>query len=441
MAKPPEHDLDFLPPRAAALLRVGHKKSYLAQKIIFLFFVVFLLWAHFSELHEVTKGTGRIVSSTHIQSISNLEGGIVKEILVREDQAVAQGQILARLDTTISQAKFSQDIENYYRFLATSERLRAQISNMEAFTPSQELMGNAPNLAMQEQQRFLSSKEKKQNDINIAKKDLEIKKQELSETNSKLKDASKQYEYVLQQVNTIKPLYEKKIYSKVDYIKLMRDLVEQESQVKLLRVTTKRQTAAMKQAQDRLSQVLIRYHNDDLLELRDVEGRLAEARGAQISDRDRVMRTEIRSPISGIIRDMKISTVGGVIQPGESIMDIVPLNDTLIVEAQIAPSDVGFIRPGMIATIKVTAYDFSSYGGLIGTIEHISPDTITDKREISFYRVLLRTNTNILVKDGKQHAILPGMQVEVDILTGKKSVMDYFMKPFTRALSNAMTER
>jgi len=218
-------------------------------------------------------------------------------------------------------------------------------------------------------------------------------------------------------------------------------MVEQESQVKLLNATINRQTVAMKQAQDRLSQVQIRYHNDDLLELRDVEGRLAEARGAQISDRDRVMRTEILSPIAGIIRDMKIQTVGGVIQPGESIMDIVPLNDTLIVEAQIAPSDVGFIRPGMAATIKVTAFDFSSYGGLVGTIEHISPDTITDKREISFYRVLLRTNSNILVKDGKLHAILPGMQVEVDILTGKKSVMDYFMKPFTRALSNAMTER
>jgi adhesin transport system membrane fusion protein len=127
MARPPEQDLDFLPPRAAALLRVGHKKSYLAQKIIFLFFVVFIIWAHFSELHEVTKGTGRIVSSTHIQSISNLEGGIIKEILVHEDQTVAQGQVLVRLDTTISQAKFSQDIENYYRILATSERLMTLI--------------------------------------------------------------------------------------------------------------------------------------------------------------------------------------------------------------------------------------------------------------------------------------------------------------------------
>lgn len=441
MAKPPEQDLDFLPPRAAALLRVGHKKSYLAQKIIFLFFIIFIVWANLSELHEVTKGTGRIVSSTHIQTISNLEGGIVKEILVREDQTVAQGQILVRLDTTISQAKYSQDIENYYRFLATSERLRAQISNMESFTPSQELMVNAPNLAIQEQQRFLSNKEKKQNDLNIANKDLEIKKDELAETRAKLVDAQKQYKYVSDQVKTIKPLYEKKIYSKIDYIKLMRDMAEQESQLKLLSVTTTRGTVAVKQAQDRLSQVQIRYHNDDLLELRDVEGRLAEAKGAQISDRDRVMRTEIRSPIAGIIRDMKVQTVGGVIQPGESIMDIVPLNDTLIVEAQIAPSDVGFIRPGMIATIKVTAFDFSSYGGLTGTIEHISPDTITDKREVSFYRVLLRTDTNILVKDGKAHAILPGMQVEVDILTGKKSVMDYFMKPFTRALSNSMTER
>jgi adhesin transport system membrane fusion protein len=445
MARPPDHDqdqdLDFLPPRAAALLRVGHKKSYLAQKIILMFFVSFMVWAHFAELHEVTKGTGKIISSTHIQTINNLEGGIVKEILVRDDQIVMQNQVLVRLDPTITEAKYAQDVENYYRFLATTERLRAQIANVDGFMPSQELMMNAPNLVPQEQERFRAHKEKKLNDINIAQKDLNIKQQELMETRAKLKDAKLQYDYVKEQVKIAKPLAEKKIYSRMDYIKLMRDKVEQEYQLQLLQVNLKRQTEALNQVKERLKQVQIRYHNDDLQELRDVEGRLAEARGAQIADKDRLTRTEIRSPITGTIRDIKIRTRGGVIQPGEAIMDIVPLNDTLIVEAQIAPADVGFLRPGMAATVKVTAYDFSSYGGLDATIEQISPDTITDKREVSFYRVLLRTTSNILVKDGKPHSILPGMQVEVDILTGKKSVLDYFLKPFTRALQNAMTER
>jgi len=441
MSLPPEQDLDFLPPRVAALVRVGHKKTYLTQKIILLFSMVFIVWAHFSELHEVTKGTGRIVSSTHIQTISNLEGGIVKEILVREDQQVMQGQVLARLDPTISHAKYIQDTENYYRFLATSERLRAQIANRESFVPSQDLMMNAPNLALQEQQRFLSNKLKKQNDIQIAKKDFQIKKQENYETKAKLTDAQKQYEYASEQAKIVKPLYEKKIYSKVDYIKISRDLAEQEAQQKVLSSSLKRLTVSLGQAKDKLTQIQIRYKNEDLLELRDVEGRLAEARGAQTTDRDRVMRMEIRSPITGTIRDLKIRTVGGTVQPGEAMMDIVPLNDTLVVEAQIVPADVGFIRQGMEATIKVTAFDFSSYGGLQGVIEDISADTITDKREVTFYRVLLKTSSSVLVKDGKSHPILPGMQVEVDILTGKKSILAYFMKPFTRALSNSMTER
>jgi membrane fusion protein, adhesin transport system len=443
MAKPPDDDLnlDFLPPRAAALLRVGSKKSYLTQKLIFLFTVLFLVWAHFSELHEVTKGTGKIISSTHIQTISNLEGGIVKEILVKDDQIVQQGQVLLRLDPTITQAKFSQDIENYYRFLATSERLRAQIANLDVFMPSQDLMMNAPTLVPQEQQRFLSNKEKKNNEINIAQKDLDIKEQELAETRAKLKDAEQQYAYVKEQVKITKPLAKEKIYSKIDYIKLLRDMVEQEAQLNILKVSLKRQIVAVTQAKDRLAQVKIRYHNDDLLELRDVEGRLAEARGAQIADKDRLTRTELRSPITGTIRDIKVRTVGGVVQPGEAIMDIVPLNDTLIVEAQITPADVGFLKPGLSATIKVTAFDFSSYGGLNAIVEQISPDTITDKREMSYYRVLLRTDSNILVKDGIAHTIVPGMQVEVDILTGKKSVLGYLMKPFTRAIHNAMTER
>lgn len=436
-----ELDLDFLPPRAAAFLRVGHKKTYLAQKMIFLFFIFFMVWAYFSELHEVTKGTGKIVSSTHIQTINNLEGGIVKEILVHDGQIVAPGQVLVRLDTTISQAKYTQDLENYYRFLATAERLRTQISNMQSFIPSQELMLNAPNLAFQEQERFMSSYEKKQNDLNISQKDYEIKKQELKETKTKLKDAKHQHAFIAEQVKITQPLADKKIYSRMDYLKLMRDMVEQEAQLKLLKVTVNKQTVAVKQAKDRLDQTKLRYRNDDLQELREVEAKLAEAKGAQTAGQDRVKRTEIQSPIMGTVRDLKVRTVGGVIQPGETILDIVPLNDPLIVEAQIAPGDVGFLYVGMPATIKVTAYDFGSYGGLEGMVAEISPDTITDKREQSYYRVLLRTSSNVLVKNGKAYSILPGMLVEVDILTGQKSVWDYFMKPLKRAFQNSMTER
>jgi len=441
MLKTPEPDLDFLPPRVAAVFRVGHKKTYLAQKMIFLFFAAFMAWAYFAELHEITKGTGRIISSAHIQTLNNLEGGIIKEILVRDDQVVTQGEVLVKLDKTISQAKFLQDLENYYRLLASAERLRVQIANGMSFIPSLDLQRNAPNIIPQEMERFRANQAKKKNDIEIAVKDLAMKQQELDETSAKLKDARQQYQYAKEQAKIIEPLASKKIYSRMDYIKLKRDMVEQKAQVALLQANAKRQEIATKQAKDRLDQVRIRYHNDDLQELREVEAKLTEARGAETADLDRVTRTEIRSPVTGIVRDLKVHTLGSVIQPGEAILDIVPLNDTLIVEAQIAPSDIGFLRPQLPAIIKVTAYDFSSYGGLDAVISEISPDTITDKREQSYYRVLLQTKTNILVKNGKVHPIMPGMQVEVDILTGKKSVLAYLFKPFLRALQNSMTER
>jgi len=300
---------------------------------------------------------------------------------------------------------------------------------------------NAPNLAKEESVRFASNLLKKQNDLNIARKDYEMKRQEMNEIKEKMNEVKEQYEYASEQVKIITPLAKNKIYSQMDYLKLMRDYSDQKAQLRVLKVNLKRLSVAVKQAKDRLDQVLIRYRTDDLQELRDIEGRLAEVRGAKTADQDRVARSEIRSPITGTIRDIKVRTIGGVVQPGEALLDIVPLNDTLIVEAQIAPSDVAFIRPGMTATIKVTAYDFSTYGGLEATVEHISADTITDKREQTFYRVLLQTKSNVLAKKGRLYAIMPGMQVEVDILTGQKSVLNYFLKPFLRAIDNSMTER
>jgi len=438
---PDEQDLEFLPPRAAALFRVGNKKTYLAQKIILLFFLFFIVWAYFSELHEVTKGPGKIISSSHIQTLNNLEGGIIKEILVRDDQIVQQGQVLLRLDTTIAKAKYYQNLENYYRFLAAVERLRAQLNNTASFFPSQELMFNAPNVAIQEIERFRANRFKKQNDIMIARKDFDIKQQELGEAKTKYKDTKKQYKYVMEQVKITKPLAEKKIFSRLDYIKMMRDMGEQKAQLDLQKSNVKRLETAVNQTKDKLDQVAIRYHTEDLQELRDNEAKLAEAKGAQLIDKDRMMRTEIVSPMMGTVRDLKVRTVGGVVQPGEALLDIVPLNDTLIVEAQISPSEVGFIRVGLPATVKVTTYDFSTFGGLEAIVEQISADTITDKREQSYYRVYLRTKSNVLVKRGKQYLIMPGMQVEVDILTGKKSVLTYLMKPFLRAVENSMTER
>jgi adhesin transport system membrane fusion protein len=435
-----ESELEFLPPRAAALVRTGEIKSYYAQKAILIFFLTFMVWSYFAELNQVTKGSGKIVTSSHTQTINNLEGGIVQDILVTEGQVVEKGQVIARMDTTMSRAKYAQDVENYYRYMAAAERLRSQINNQN-FMPSQELMQSAPAIGAQENERFRAMIAKKQNEIAIASQDVAVKKNEMLETKTRLDGMKNQLDLATKQLEIIKPLAEKKIYSHLDFIKAQRDVIEQKAQMDLLRASADRQNASFLQAQDRLNQIPIRYQNDDLQELRDIEGKLNDIRGTQIIDSNRIMRSEILAPLKGTIRDIKIHTKGATIQPGETIMDIVPLEDMLLVEIQISPSDIAGIRPGMPATIKLTAYDFSSYGGLDAMVVDISPDTITDKREQSSFRVILRTSTNVLIKNGKAFPIKPGMQLEADILTGKKSVFKYIMKPFFKALDNSMTEK
>jgi membrane fusion protein, adhesin transport system len=435
-----ESELEFLPPRAAAMLRTGQIKSYHAQKAILIFFLVFLVWSYFAELNEVTKGTGKIVTSSHIQTINNLEGGIVQDILVAEGEVVEQGQVLARMDTTMSRAKYAQDVENYYRYLAVAERLRTQINNQN-FAPSQELMQFAPVMVAQENERFRSMMAKKQNEIAIAAQDVAAKKAEMLETKARLDSMKAQHDLAVKQLELIQPLADRKIYSNLDFIKVKRDVAEQKAQMDSLQASTDRQNIALSQAQDRLNQIPIRYHNDDLQELRDIEVKLNDARGAQMADSNRIMRSEVRAPLKGTVRDIKVHTKGVTIQPGETIMDIVPLDDALLAEIQLPPADIASIRPGMSATIKLTAYDFSTYGGVDAMVVEVSPDTIEDKREQSSFRVMLRTNTSMLIKNGKSFPIKPGMQLEADILTGKKSVFKYLMKPFFKALTNSMTEK
>lgn len=441
MSKIPEDELEFLTPRKIALLRTGRDKAHLVQTIILIFFIIFIFWSSQAELHEVTKAAGKIVESTHIQNINTLEGGIVREILVRENQIVQPGQLLARLDKTVAKAKYDQDIQSYYRYLATLERIQAQLHKSPHFIPSQEIVTNAPGFASQENERFQSNMKQKQTDITIAKQDFLMKKQELKETKAELEDAQEQYAYAIQQQRIIQPLANKMIYSKMDYLKLMRDLSDQRTQLYRKKASLKRLETAVQQSKKKLEQVTSRYHNEELQDFRDAQNKLMEMKANLVVDRDRIMRTDIRSPVRGTIRDLKMRTIGSTLQPAEPLLDIVPLNDTLIVEVQVSPTDIGFIHIGMDALVKVTAYDFGSYGGLDAVIEAISPDTVTDKKEQTYFRVLLRTKSNTLIKNGKFYTIMPGMQVEANILTGSKSILKYLMKPFLKAFDNAMTEK
>jgi len=234
---------------------------------------------------------------------------------------------------------------------------------------------------------------------------------------------------------------EKQIHSELDYLRLEQTVVQLRGDVEALSLGIPRVQRAAKEARGRIEQPKAEYRRLALEEINERRLELKSITENLSSGGDRVTRTDIRSPVKGIVKHIMINTLGGVVRPGESIMEIVPLDDTLLIEAEIKPSDIAFLHPGQKATVKITAYDFSIYGGLEGTVEHISADTIEDEKGENFYLVKVRTKQNAMIYRGQRLPIIPGMTAGVDVLTGEKSVLDYLLKPILKAKQNALRER
>ena len=252
-----------------------------------------------------------------------------------------------------------------------------------------------------------------------------------------------QYKLTLEELNINIPLAKQGIVAKVELIRLKREVNNTKGDLESTKINIRRSEAALEEAQERLQQVAITMHTEDLRELKDAERRLSEMRDVFATESDKLTRTDILSPVNGIIKELMVHTIGGVIQPGQDLLAIVPLEDTLLIEAQIRPADVAFLRPGLHSIVKITAYDFAIYGGLDATLVDISADSIEDEQKGEvFFRVRLKTKTNHLVgRQGEKLPITPGMVASVDILTGKKTVLHYLLKPIRRGLNVALTEK
>ncbi|KTD22612.1 HlyD family type I secretion periplasmic adaptor subunit [Legionella londiniensis] len=367
--------------------------SHLIMWTIVLCLVVFFIWAKYAILDEVTVGEGKVIPSSQVQVIQNLEGGIVEDILVKQGDMVEKGQVLMRLDATLFRSKYNELQKKLQDVEIELTRLQAEISN-EPLVFNQEIAELNPGLVAAETAFYKA----RQNEKNQLQRDIELASQELKMT---------------------KPLVKKGAASPVEVLRLERTVSELQGKLYAFN-----------------SKTLERYN-----EAKAEYERLQEEIQAH---KDRVTRTTIRSPVKGIIKQVKVNTIGGVIKPGMDIMEIVPLDDTLLIEAKIKPADIGFIHPGQKAMVKLSAYDFSIYGGLEGTVEQISADTIVDendKKEESYYLIRVRTKKNYLGTEARPLYIIPGMQATVDILTGRKSVLDYLLKPILKAKQEALRER
>ncbi len=433
-------DLHFMPDVHAAARRRGHGFAYILTLMTLLFFVTFIVWANFAVLDEVTRGEGRIVPSSKTQIIQNLEGGILSAILVREGDIVEAGRILLRIDNTAAQASARDLRTQYYTLLATIQRLEAEQEGGE-LTFSDEVQKEAPGAAADQNALFSARRQQLNAQISVLEAQASQRKQETGEMASRRKQLERNLQLAREEMAILEPLVRNSVVPRIDLLRIERQVADLQGEISTIRLSIPRLKTAAEEATQRTLQVRLAARAEASNELNRVRAEFKSIRETLFAGEDRVTRTEVRSPVRGTVKEIKVNTVGGVIRPGQDIIEIVPLDDSLLVEARIRPKDIAFLRPGQEAIIKVAAYDFSIYGGLKSKLEQISADTIRDEEGENFYRVYLRTERNTLNHQGNELPIIPGMTATVEILTGKKTVLDYLLKPILKAKQQALRER
>lgn len=402
--------------------------------------LLLLVWAALARLDEVTRGEGKVIPSRQLQILQSLDGGMVQEILVREGQSVKEGQVLLKIDPTRFVSSLRENQSQYLSLKAKAARLEA-IASGKPFMMPEDVLKNAADTAAQEQSLYLSKRAELEASLGVAQQQLVQRSQELKEVLARREQASHSYDLTAKELEATRPLLKTGAVSEVEILRLERDLARYRGDRDGAMAQAPRIQAAISEASRKAQEVELAFRNQARSELSETMSKLASLSEGSVGLADRVKQSDIRSPVNGTVKQLFTNTVGGVVQPGKDLIAIVPGEDTLLLEAKVLPRDIAFLRPGQPALVKFTAYDFSVYGGLDATLETIGADSITDDKGNSYFLVRVRTKNAYLEESGKRLPIIPGMMAEVDILTGKKTVLSYLLKPVLRAKATALTER
>lgn len=414
------------PVRARALLRLG-----------VLVVLSLGVWAGFAEIDEVTRGEGKVVPSSQLQVIQSVDGGVVEEVLVREGEVVEAGQLLMRVDPTRFVSSLRENQAEYLALRAKAARLEA-LTQGSSFAPPPEVVRDAPDIVAHERRLYESSRDEMSAQLSIASEQLTQRRQELNEIIARRDQAAQGFALVQQELTVTRPLKESGAVSDVDLLRLEREATRLRGERDQATAQISRVQAAISEATRKIQEIELNVRNQMRNELSATLSRISSLSAGSGSLADKVKHAEIRAPMRGTVQRLLVTTVGGVVQPGREVVEVVPLDDSLLVEVQIKPRDIAFLRPGQEAMVKFSAYDFSIYGGLEAVLEHISPDTVIDEQGDANYVVRVRTLESSL---GEGLPVIPGMMVETDILTGKKTILSYLIKPVLRAKAKALSER
>ncbi|HHJ3174908.1 TPA: HlyD family type I secretion periplasmic adaptor subunit [Vibrio parahaemolyticus] len=451
-------ELDFVDDKTAALLLNTPNSARLMLWVMVLFFVAAIGWASWAQIDQVTVGQGKVIPSSQIQVVQNLEGGLVKEILVKEGQLVKKGQQLLLIDDTRFRSDYREREQQVANLTASVLQLSASINSVAVnrdfniqdweksvvldygkltFPPV--LEETQPQLTQRQKAEYREDLDNLRNQLSVIDQQVEQKQQDLIEIEARVRNLRQSYQYAKKELDITQPLADEGVVPRIELLKLQRQVNDTRREMTSSELKIPVIKSAIKESMLNRIDVALKFRSEQQEKLNNAQDQLSALVESAVGLEDRVNRTVVVSPVTGKIKTLNVNTVGGVIQPGMDIVEIVPTEDTLLVEAKIAPKDIAFLRPNLNAIVKFTAYDFTKYGGLVGELEHISADTTQDEEGNSFYIVRVRTEKTSFGQDADL-PIIPGMTASVDIITGKRTVLEYLLKPILSAKTNALKE-
>ncbi len=446
-------DADFTHSTDAAELQGPYPLSTILLITISAFFALAITWASIAEIDELTRGEGKIIPSSQNQVVQYSELGIVKSIHVQENARVEKGQILFVVEDTAAKASLGELQAVRYAIMGKIARLTAEALGTPLQFPPE--MENAKQVAEAEERQYRTRQESLQAQVATLYSQVDQRKQELAELEGKLEQSRASLALAEQELGITAPLVEKRIVPQINLLRLQREINDLQGQISASELAKPRIESTLAEANQKIAERYLLFKAEAGNDLNAAHAELAGKDEAIKALTDRVMRTEILSPASGIIKNLHVHTVNSVIKPGDTLAEVVPVDDTLLVEVKIKPTDIAFVHaPLMIdgqevsqrAIVKVSAYDFSIYGGLPGQVIEVSPDSFVDETSGSrnpetFYKAIIKTDRNYLERYGEKNYIKPGMPVTADIKTGQKSILTYLLKPFFKTKERALRER
>ncbi len=430
-------DLDWDEESDLAIKEQTPLKAKLLLYTILVILLVVIIWAWLAKVDEITRGEGRVIPSRHLQVIQSLDGGIVTEILVREGDLVKVGMPLIKIDETRAISSLRENKGQYLALLAKEARLKA-LAEGSAFNVPAEVRAETPQVYEQEYALYTNSRAELDSIVNIARDQMVQREKELIEVQYKKELAEKTYESANKELSANKPLLASGAVSEIDILKLEREATRARGEIDQSRAQISRIQVSISEAKRKITEAEQNFRNRIRAELNEVSAKLNSLTETSVALSDKVKQSTLKSPVNGKVSRLFFNTVGGVIQPGKEVMEVVPTDEVLVLETKVQIKDIAFLRPGQPAVVKLTAYDYTIYGTLDAMVESIAADSIVDDKGNAYYLVRVRTLQTSL---GKGLPIIPGMVAQVDILTGKKTILSYLLKPVLKAKSYAFSER